>query len=204
MEPIVPVPSPPVVRDASGRFTAGSGRPVRRRRGGGIGNLNAVKNPWVTFWTRRALRPQDKWILPLLSDYSAALMAQRGGPEIVTAALRFTIELAALARGCVMLILAQSAGAGGIVGTRRGVTVKGADATKSLADPDLAAALARFMALEANALRTIGMEPVAKPVKSLREVLMEAARETETAPASSSAAVAAQAGSGAAEGDVDE
>ena len=193
-ESFVTVAPAPVQRDARGRFTAGSGRPLRRRPGAQPANLNASRNAWRAFWQRRALRPADRWVLPLLSDYSAALVTDRGGPDAMTAGERSMIELATLARGCTMLVLAQAAAGGGIVGGRRSATIKGADSTRSLADPDLAGHLVRFMQVERSALQAIGMERRARPVKSLREVLMEAARETETSPASSSAANVAPAG----------
>jgi len=103
-------------------------------------------------------------VLPLLDAYASALLSDKGGPEMITAGERAMVELATLARGCVLLVLAQAAAGGGIVGSRRGVTVRGAGATRSLADADLAAALARFMAVETSALKAIGLERRARPV----------------------------------------
>ncbi len=122
-----------------------------------------------------------------MDAYASALLSDKGGPD-ATAGERSMIELATLARGCTMLVLAQAAAGSGIVGSRRGISVKGPNATRSLADADLAAALARFMAVETSALKAIGLERRAKPVKSLREVLLEA-QARETAPASSDAEV---------------
>ena len=106
-------------RDERGRFLPGSTPPDRRKPGGMLGNLNASRHPWRAFWRRRALRPEDRWILPILADYSGSLVADRGGPEAMTAGEAHMIELAQLARGCTMLILAQAARGSGIAGMRR-------------------------------------------------------------------------------------
>ena len=89
------------------------------------------------------------------------------------------IELAQLARGCTMLVLAAAASGGGITGGRRSAAVRGAGGEKRLTDPDLAAALARFMQVEANALRAIGLDRRAKPVPSLAAYM---ARDVTPAP----------------------
>jgi hypothetical protein len=180
----VSVASPPVIRNARGRFVAGSTPPKRRARGGMVGNLNAVKNPWASFWRRRALRPQDRWILPLLDAYAGSLVADRGGPEAMTAGEAHMIEIARLARGCTLLILAEMAKGPGVGGVRRGTSTKTGDVVQSATEADLAGAMVRFMSIEANALKTIGMDRRAKPVPSLAQFLEEraAAREREGSP----------------------
>jgi hypothetical protein len=54
------------------------------------------------------LRPEDRWILPILANYAGSLVADRGGPDAMTAGEAHMIELAQLARGCTMLVLAQA------------------------------------------------------------------------------------------------
>lgn len=170
---LVPAVSRPVIRDGQGRFRRGSGVPVRRARGAMAGNLNASSHPWRAFWRRRALRPEDRWILPILADYAGSLVADRGGPEMMTAGEAHMIELAQLARGCTMLVLAEAARGGGIAGMRRSASWKVSAGVKKLTDPDLAGALGRFMKVEAAALQAIGLERRAKPVPSLSEYLAE-------------------------------
>src|SRR5258707_346983 len=86
---------------------ASRARPGRRRKGAQPGNLNQTRHAWAVYWRRRALRPEDRWIAPLLGDYAAGLLSDKGGPEGVTAAEARMVELAALARGCTMLVLAE-------------------------------------------------------------------------------------------------
>lgn len=177
---IVPVPSPPVLRDDHGRFRPGSGAPQRRGPGAQPANLNASRHPWRAFWRRRALRLEDRWILPVLADYAGSLVADRGGPDVMTAAEGHLIELAQLARGCTMLVLAQAARGGGIAGARRGTTLTGPGQARRITDPDLAAALAKFMTIELTALRALGLERKAKPALSLAEYIEAKAQRTET------------------------
>lgn len=164
-EPVDSAPSRPVVRDGSGRFAEGSGRPSRRTPGGQPGNLNAAVNPWVSFWRRRALRPADRWVLPLLELYAGSLVADRGGPEAMTAGEAHMIELAQLARGCTLLVLHAAAGGPGLVGRRRSASTKGGTVVQRLSEPDLAGTLVRFMSVERAALQAIGLERRAKPVQ---------------------------------------
>ena len=78
-----------------------------------------------------------------MADYVPALLADKGGEENVSTAELRVMELAATARAC--WCLAMAAG-----------------------DLD---AVARFIAAEVQALRSIGLERRAKPVPSLREVM---------------------------------
>ena len=48
-------------------------------RSGPVGNLNAARHPWRSFWHRRALRSEDKWILPVLEGYAAGWLATNLG-----------------------------------------------------------------------------------------------------------------------------
>jgi hypothetical protein len=125
-----------------------------RRPGGQAANLNAVRNPWATYWSRRALKPEHRWALALVRDYVPSLIAEKGGPENVAFAEQRVMELAATARVCWALALAAG---------------------------DLET-VARFMAQERAALESIGLERRAKPVPTLAEIIAEHdARERETA-----------------------
>lgn len=163
-EGVVSTASRPVARDEHGRFLAGSGRPARRRTGAQLGNLNATRHPWEVFWRKRAVRPADRWILPVLSAYAASLVSDRGGPEVMSAAEGHMVTLAQIARGCTMLVLTEAAQRGGIASRRHGASRKEGAVAQRLDDVDLAAALGRFMQIEVTALRAIGLERRAKPL----------------------------------------
>jgi hypothetical protein len=115
----------------------------RAPRGGQLGNLNAVKNPWATYWRRRALRSEDRWVLRLVEDYVPQLVADKGGPESVSFAQRKVMELAAVCRACWALAMAH--------GDLRSV--------------------ARFVNLESKCLADLGLERRAKPVLSASEIM---------------------------------
>lgn len=131
---------------------------AKRSRGGQKGNLNASRNPWRAFWSRRALRGEDRWIIPILEEYSDGLRMDKPG---MTSAEKRMSELAQLARGCTMLIL------GAI--TKHGFTrhdeMKGFDLHPGAKD------LPRFFAAERNALKDLGLERRAQPIASLGDYL---------------------------------
>ena len=54
----------------------------KKGRSGPPGNLNNVQNPWRSFWARKALRQQDKWILPALRHYLDEAIEDAGGDDI--------------------------------------------------------------------------------------------------------------------------
>lgn len=177
---VVSTPAHVVLRDAAGRFVAGSGRPPRARRrrlgGGQPGNLNRAQYPWRSFWRRRALRQEDRWILPLLGDYTSALVADRGGPDEVTAAELRLIELAALARGCEMLILATAASRGGLTADLATINKRlseEAGHTATMRRQDLLNALSRFIATEQRALLGLGLGRRPRDVPSLEELSLQ-------------------------------
>jgi hypothetical protein len=78
----------------------------KKGRSGPPGNLNNVQHPWRSFWTRKALRQEDKWILPFLRRYIDEAIEDAGGDDISSGKQR-TLEIAQLARGCAMLILKE-------------------------------------------------------------------------------------------------
>jgi hypothetical protein len=124
---------------------------VREPRGGQRGNLNAVRNPWKTYWKRRALKPDDRWVLTLVRDYVPALVADKGGDDAVSYAQLKVMELAAVARACWALALA----AGNLE------------------------AVARFVGVERNCLADLGLERRAKPLPTLAEIMAESAERHE-------------------------
>ena len=126
-------------------------------RSGPPGNLNASKHRWRSFWRRRALRVSDRWILPTLEQYSAGLSSDK--PNLSEAEARI-IELAQTARGATMLILAEAARSGFIIQGESGWDL--APGAKELA---------KFLAVERNCLRTLGLERRAKPLLGLADYL---------------------------------
>lgn len=140
-------PSRPVVRDQAGKFVKGSGQPPKRKPGGVAGNLNAVRNPWATFWKRRALRPEDRWVLRLVQDYVPALVADKGGD--VSVAERHVAELAGVARACWAL---------------------------AMADRNLEQ-VARFVTVERTCLSDLGLKRRARPAQTISDYVASEARK---------------------------
>jgi hypothetical protein len=156
VEPFEPSASPPQ-RDERGRFVAGHPRLPRRRPGGQVRNLNSAgKAPWRVYWRRRALRPEDRWVLQLVQDYIPPLEADKGGPEEITAGERRLLELAAAARVCWLLAVAAP-----IQGSR--------------------AEAARFMNVERQSLEAIGLERRAKSLPTLAAFVAERAAASQSA-----------------------
>jgi hypothetical protein len=132
-------------------------------RSGPPGNLNATRHPWRSFWRRRALRAEDKWILPVLESYRVGLASDK--PNLTEAEAR-VIEIGQISRGATMLILAECA--------RSGFIAK-EDGSWDLAPG--AKELAKFLSIERSALNTLGMARRAKPIGgTLAELL--AAKES--------------------------
>ncbi len=121
----------------------------RRKGGGQIANMNAVKNPWEVYWRRRALRPEDRWVLQLVHDYVPSLIDGRGGRDAVSPAAERMAEVAAVARACWALAMVSR---------------------------DLAA-VGRFLNVEAKALAALGLKRQPKPVLTLAEVLAARAQD---------------------------
>lgn len=139
----------------------------RKGRSGPPGNLNNSKRPWNTFFRRKAVSQKNRWILRVLEGYAAGLASDKPG---LSEAERRLIELAQMSRGASMLILAEASTSGFIV--------------KENGSWDLAPGakdLPRFLAIERQALQTLGLERRAKPVTLLSEYL-----ETQKKPDGSS------------------
>jgi hypothetical protein len=130
---------------------------------------------------RRALRKEDRWVLPVIAEYGAALLSDKGNPS---EAERRVIELASLARGATILLLAAAAtrpgGLAGDVATISATTSDGKHVTARRAD--LLSAVERFMGIEARLLSTLGLEKRAAPAMNLSEYLASKRRADEPIP----------------------
>jgi len=131
----------------------------KKGRSGPPGNLNASKSPWRAFWRRRALKPEHKWIVPVLEQYGAELTSDKGGTDSITAGERRMSEIAQMARGASMLILAETSTRGFTVETDNGWDL--APGVKELA---------KFLSVEKGAITALGMQRRAKDV-TLEDVL---------------------------------
>lgn len=128
-----------------------------RGRSGPVGNMNASKHHWRSFFRRLALRPEDIWIRGEVQRYAAALLSDKGDPS---EAERHAIELASEAKACRLLIWKALAPAGF---TRR--------SKDGLALVPAAADLPRFIGMELGALKLLRLERRAKNVQSLDDYL---------------------------------
>jgi hypothetical protein len=81
------------------------------------GNLNRVKRDprglALAFWKRRALLPEDRWILAVVNGYQERRIAELGGDAKVTAGQRAVVTTSAICQGICALILAESTKHGG-------------------------------------------------------------------------------------------
>lgn len=122
-------------------------------RSGPVGNLNASRSPWRAFWRRRALKAEDKWILPTLEGYAAGLVSDKPGLSEAESRL---IEIAQVSRGASMLILAEAARSGFI--RRDNGSWDLSPGSKELA---------KFLSIERASLQTLGLGRRAKPIQDL-------------------------------------
>lgn len=133
-------------------------------RSGPPGHLHNSRHPWRSFWRRRALRAEDRWILPSLESYSTALASDKPG---LTEAEARLIEVSQTARGAMMLILAEAARSG---------FIRRKDGTWDLSPG--AKELAKFLAVERSCLQTLGLQRRVKPVGgTLAELLSQRPEE---------------------------
>jgi hypothetical protein len=123
----------------------------KRGKSGPPGNMHAAIHPWRNFWKRRALKPGDRWVLDALESYGLA----SDKPDATEAEQRMA-ELAATARGCWMLILAEARDKGFVRETPNGWDLQ----------PGMKE-LARFMTVERSALQALGLERRTKDADAL-------------------------------------
>jgi hypothetical protein len=146
----------------------------RSRGGAPKGNLNGARHPWRTLWRRGAVKPELRWIVPLMHKYAAALEADKGGADNISAAEKSLIEVAAMARGCSSLIL-QCAGQYGVVAAEKSGGIRTWTISPGLRE------LPKFLKAEASALLGLGLERRAKPVDSLEAIAREYAEKNAAA-----------------------
>jgi hypothetical protein len=141
----------PVVREeATGRFVKGSAPPPRNPWRGRRG---PAPMSWNAFWSKRALRPADRWARGVVHEHAGSLLSDK--PD-ASEAEKHVIEVASVARGCTALILDVLRRTGGIE-TEQGLA--------------FVRELRGFLSLEQKALLALGLARRAKPVPSLEEVL---------------------------------
>ena len=128
----------------------------KQGRSGPPGNLNACRHPWKPFWTRRVLRPEDRWVVAVMDRYLAGLHSDK--PDMTEGEKR-TAEIAMAARGCWLMALAQASRDG--IGR---ITDKGWDFTPGMK------AVPQFMSIERGALTDIGLQRRAKRADSILDI----------------------------------
>jgi len=147
-----------ILRDPeTGQFLPGTARPRhvpwRGRRG------PVTSKPWVGFWHKRALRPQDRWVRKIVAEHAGSLLSDK--PE-ATEGEKHVIEQASIARGVQCLVLNALRESGG-------VSTEKAE--------KLLPVLARFADIELRALLAIGLERRAKvidPMQAVRDAVTRA------------------------------
>ena len=136
----------------------------RRSPGGQLGNTNAVRHGWRLLWRRAMVREQDRWVTRPVEAYIAGLRSDKPNPS---AGEESCIEVAALAKGCSLLILNEL--------KQHGLTTR---IDGQLALTPVGEELRKFLELELKALKTLGLDRRAKPVGgSLQELLDQTTKE---------------------------
>lgn len=134
-------------------------------KSGPPGILNSARYPWRSFWRRRALKPADRWIIPVLEQYTSALESDKPN---MTESEKLMSQNAQTARGAVMLILAEAARSG---------FVRQVDGSWDLAPG--AKELAKFLSAERGALAAIGLERRTRQAPSLNAYLEATYQQTQ-------------------------
>ena len=148
--------------------------PAKASAGAQPGNLNGSTHPWRAFWKRRALRPEDRWVLSLVANYEGGLEKDRGR-DLSFAEAR-VVEIAKTAKVCTLLALAAFAENGimleSVVTTNspeRGETVTRKGDVLHPAFKELA----KFMKVELDALRRLGLETAEREPLSLKDYVQQ-------------------------------
>lgn len=131
----------------------------RKGKSGPPRNTNAAKYGWRVLWRRALLREQDRWVQRPIEQYIGALLTDK---PCATAGEHSCVEIAATAKGCCLLILNELKQSGFTY--RPNGTVELTPAARELS---------RFLTIELNALRTIGLERRPKPVGGTLAELLE-------------------------------
>lgn len=139
-------------------------------KGAQPGNLNGSRHPHRAFWKRRVLRPEDQWVLPMVAGYETGIAEDRGR-ELSFAESR-VVDLAKTARVCSLLALGAFV-EGGIMCesvTTTNSPVAGETVTRKgdVLHPAFQE-LAKFMRMELDALRRLGLEAAKREPLSLKD-----------------------------------
>lgn len=124
---------------------------------------------------------RDAWVRTPVERYCAALLSDKPNP---TAGESSMIEVAGLARGCCLLIMAELKQTGFTHLVNGAVELSPA-----------AAELNRFMGTELSALKAVGLGRRAKPVTSLADYLINGNKATPQTPATTKEEEATQSSS---------
>jgi len=135
----------------------------RRSPGGQLGNTNAVRHGWRLLWRRAMVREQDRWVTRPVEAYIAGLRSDKPNPS---AGEESCIEVAALAKGCSLLILNEL--------KQHGLTTQ---IDGHLALTPAGDELRRFLELELKALKILGLERRAKPLTASVDDFIEQGAE---------------------------
>jgi hypothetical protein len=129
---------------------------TKRRPGGQPGNLNRARKPWNSLWSRRARAPKHRWVRAVVQDYIAGLTGDK--PD-ATAVEQRIMEIAATARACQSLILAEARESGVL----------------------REESLVKFQAVELRGLALLGAERRQVDVLTLEDYVSAASEKTEAA-----------------------
>ena len=140
----------------------------QKGRSGPPRNTNASKYGWRTLVRRGFVREADAWVRRPMELYTRALLADK--PD-ATAGQQHAIEVAATAKGCSLLILHELKRAG-FTYTKDGV----------LALTPAARELSRFLSVELQALKLLGLQRQAKQLGDLARDLQSNLDGTEEGP----------------------
>jgi len=140
------------------------------------GNLNSAKNPWRSFWRRRALRPEDRFVLSVVDRLAEFLINDKGGPQNMTAAEVVLVQNIQIARACAMLCMQAIGEEGGFRLNADGQR----EATPGMRE------LPRFLSAERQAIQALGTSRRAAPALNLNDYLKQRSQgqEPESIPAS--------------------
>ena len=145
-----------------------------KAKGAQPGNLNGSRHPWRAFWRRRCLRPADQWVLPLVANYEAGIEEDRGR-ELSFAETR-VVDLAKTARVCQLLALGAFADNGIMLEsvTLTNSPVRGQSETRKgdVLHPAFKE-LSRFMKVELDALRHLGLKAAKREPLSLTDYVQQ-------------------------------
>jgi hypothetical protein len=124
-------------------------------------NVSACRNPMRTYLRRRILLdPRDRACVLIGERLAEAMIADKGGPDHVTAGERALIENAVVARIVSLICLREVSEKGAFIETEQGRIASAGLAT-----------LAKFLGAERQAIQAAGISRRAAPALRLNEYL---------------------------------